>query len=79
MTLNLGKRSVRVVCELVVVRHFAVYLFCMRNSGQGFQGTWNNTNVAIKVLATASESGVTPSLTVCRSYHFSDSLLMSRV
>ena len=51
---------------------FAAYLFCMRNSGQVFLGTLINTNVAIKVLAT--ESGVTPSSTVCCSYHFASNI-----
>jgi hypothetical protein len=40
-------------------------------------GTWNSTQVAIKVLAT--EAGIAPSSTVCSTFFFADDKLMSCV
>jgi hypothetical protein len=47
------------------------------NSRQVFLGTWNNTPVALKVLAT--EAGSTPSSMVCCSLHIGVDILTSLI
>jgi len=54
------------------------YGFWIPNSSQVFIGTWNNTQVALKVLAT--DTGLTSSSMVrYYSFHFGDEILMSRM
>jgi hypothetical protein len=55
----------------------AAQTICIHHSGQVYLGTWNNTQVAIKVLET--EAGITPSSTVCSTFCFADDILMSCV